>query len=355
MEVVLLDDLSRGLRAFGEGRDLYVGDIADESLLDRLLGDHPDIDAVVHCAARIVVPESVADPLGYYDTNVGKTIVLLRRLRDAGISRIVFSSSAAVYAGESGEGVDESGLLAPASPYAVTKAMVERILDDAATAGDFRAIALRYFNPIGADPRLRTGQQTPTPSHALGKIMQARASGEPFQLTGTDWATRDGSGLRDYIHVWDLALAHVAAVQRFDEVATADRPYRVVNLGTGDGVTVRELIAAFERVTGAPLAVVETDRRPGDQAGAFAIVERAAEELGWRASGPLTTASATRSPGRNGSAASSEPWTRASATPEAGASGSRRSGPHRCSRARSGTAPRAERTARAGTSRGRRA
>lgn len=283
LQVVLLDDLSRGLRAFGEGRDLYVGDIADASLLDRLLADHPDIDAVVHCAARIVVPESVADPLGYYDTNVGKTIVLLRRLRDAGISRIVFSSSAAVYAGESGEGVDESGALAPASPYAVTKAMVERILEDAATAGDFRAIALRYFNPIGADPQLRTGQQTPTPSHALGKIMQARATGEPFHLTGTDWATRDGSGLRDYIHVWDLALAHVAAVQRFDEVATATRPYRVVNLGTGDGVTVRELIAAFERVTGAPLAVVETDRRPGDQAGAFAIVERAADELGWRA------------------------------------------------------------------------
>ncbi|KAB1864248.1 UDP-glucose 4-epimerase GalE [Microbacterium algeriense] len=283
LQVVLLDDLSRGLRAFGEGRDLYVGDIADASLLDRLLADHPDIDAVVHCAARIVVPESVADPLGYYDTNVGKTIVLLQRLRDAGIARIVFSSSAAVYAGESGEGVDESGALAPASPYAVTKAMVERILEDAATAGDFRAIALRYFNPIGADPQLRTGQQTPTPSHALGKIMQARATGEPFHLTGTDWATRDGSGLRDYIHVWDLALAHVAAVQRFDEVATATRPYRVVNLGTGDGVTVRELIAAFERVTGAPLAVVETDRRPGDQAGAFAIVERAADELGWRA------------------------------------------------------------------------
>ena len=283
LQVVILDDLSRGLRAFGEGRDLYVGDIADASLLDRLLADHPDIDAVVHCAARIVVPESVADPLGYYDTNVGKTIVLLRRLRDAGISRIVFSSSAAVYAGESGEGVDESGALAPASPYAVTKAMVERILEDAATAGDFRAIALRYFNPIGADPQLRTGQQTPTPSHALGKIMQAQATGEPFHLTGTDWATRDGSGLRDYIHVWDLALAHVAAVQRFDEVATATRPYRVVNLGTGDGVTVRELIAAFERVTGAPLAVVETDRRPGDQAGAFAIVERAADELGWRA------------------------------------------------------------------------
>lgn len=283
IEVVILDDLSTGLRSFGEGRNLYVGDIADGTVVEALLADHPDIDAVIHCAARIVVPESVADPLGYYDANVGKTIVLLRRLRDAGIPRIVFSSSASVYAGETGDGVDESGTLAPSSPYATTKAMVEQILEDAARAGDFRAIALRYFNPIGADPRLRTGLQNPTPSHALGKIMQARAAGEPFTITGTDWATRDGSGLRDYIHVWDLALAHVAAVQKFDEVATSEDPYRVINLGTGDGVTVRELVAAFERVTGEPLPVTETDRRPGDQAGAFAIVDRAAAVLQWRA------------------------------------------------------------------------
>ncbi|MGW9156562.1 MULTISPECIES: UDP-glucose 4-epimerase GalE [unclassified Microbacterium] len=283
IEVVILDDLSTGLRSFGEGRNLYVGDIADGATVDALLADHPDIDAVIHCAARIVVPESVADPLGYYDANVGKTILLLQRLRDAGIPRIVFSSSASVYAGETGDGVDEGGRLAPSSPYAKTKAMVEQILDDAATAGDFRAIALRYFNPIGADPRLRTGLQNPTPSHALGKIMQARATGEPFTITGTDWTTRDGSGLRDYIHVWDLALAHVAAVQKFDEVATPDGPYQVINLGTGDGVTVRELVAAFERVTGEPLPVTETDRRPGDQAGAFAIVDRAAAVLQWRA------------------------------------------------------------------------
>ncbi|WP_136051003.1 UDP-glucose 4-epimerase GalE [Microbacterium sp. K36] len=283
IEVVVLDDLSTGLAAFGAGRNLYVGDIADAAVLDRLLAEHPDIDAVVHCAARIVVPESVADPLGYYDSNVGKTITLLRRLRDAGIARIVFSSSASIYAGETGDGVDESGSLAPSSPYAATKAMVEQILADAAAAGDFRAIALRYFNPIGADPKLRTGLQNPTPSHALGKIMQARAAGEPFPITGTDWATRDGSGLRDYIHVWDLALAHVAAVTRFDDVATPEQPYQVINLGTGDGVTVRELVQAFERVTGDPLPVVETDRRPGDQAGAFAIVERAREVLGWRA------------------------------------------------------------------------
>ncbi|MDQ0645065.1 UDP-glucose 4-epimerase GalE [Microbacterium murale] len=283
IETVILDDLSTGRKEFGEGRNLYVGDIADPELIDRIVADHPDIDVVVHCAARIVVPDSVADPLGYYDTNVGKSIVLFRHLRERGMTRIVFSSSAAVYFGEGGEGVDETAPLAPSSPYAMTKAMVESILADAAKAGDLRAIVLRYFNPIGADPRLRSGLQNPTPSHALGKIMQARAAGEPFTITGTDWPTRDGSGLRDYIHVWDLALAHVAAVQRFDEVAPASAPYQVINIGTGDGVTVRELVAAFERVTKQALPIVETDRRAGDQAGAYAIVDRAASILGWRA------------------------------------------------------------------------
>ena len=283
IETVILDDLSTGRHDFGDGRDMYVGDIADRELLDRIVREHPDIDVAVHCAARIVVPESVADPLGYYDTNVGKTITMLRNMREVGIDRVVFSSSAAVYVGDGGEGVDEDAPLAPASPYAASKAMVETILSDASLAGDLRSIALRYFNPIGADPRLRTGLQNPTPSHALGKIMQAREAGEPFTVTGTDWPTRDGSGLRDYIHVWDLALAHVAAVQRFDEVATQSEPYRVINVGTGDGVTVRELVAAFERVTNQPMPVIDVDRRPGDQAGAFAIVERARAELGWQA------------------------------------------------------------------------
>lgn len=281
IETVILDDLSAGRRDFGEGRNLYVGDIADGALLAQITTDHPDIDVVVHCAARIVVPESVAEPLGYYDTNVSKTVTMLRNLRSAGIARVVFSSSAAVYAGEGGGGVDESAPLAPSSPYATTKAMVESILADAADAGDLRAIALRYFNPIGADPRLRTGLQNPTPSHALGKIMQARVAGEPFTITGADWPTRDGSGLRDYIHVWDLALAHVATVQRFDDVATSTAPYQVINVGTGDGVTVRELVAAFARVTKQPMPVVEVGRRPGDQAGAYAIVDRAADVLGW--------------------------------------------------------------------------
>lgn len=283
IETVILDDLSTGREDFGVDRNLYVGDIADEELLARVFAEHPDIDVVVHCAARIVVPESVADPLGYYDVNVGKTIVLLRSLQRAGIRRVVFSSSAAIYRADGGEGVDESAPLAPSSPYATTKAMAEQILADAAGAGEIRAISLRYFNPIGADPRLRTGLQNPTPSHVLGRIMQAHAAGEPFTITGTDWPTRDGSGLRDYIHVWDLALAHVAAVQQFDDVASTADPYQVINVGTGDGVTVRELLSAFERVTGATLPVVEVERRAGDQAGAYAIVDRAAELLDWTA------------------------------------------------------------------------
>lgn len=283
IETVILDDLSTGRRDFGEERNLYVGDIADAELLKRITDDHPDIDIVVHCAARIVVPDSVADPLGYYDANVGKTIALLRHLRAAGIARVVFSSSAAVYFGDGGGGVDESAPVAPSSPYATTKAMAESILADAARAGGLRAVVLRYFNPIGADPRLRTGLQNPRPSHALGKIMQARESGEPFTITGTDWPTKDGSGLRDYIHVWDLALAHVAAIRRFDDVVDASTPYRVINVGTGEGVTVRELVAAFERVTKQKLPTVEVERRPGDQAGAFAIVDRAAGLLGWTA------------------------------------------------------------------------
>lgn len=280
---VILDDLSTGRADFCTGRAFYDGDIADAALLDRILADHPDLDVVIHCAARIVVPESVADPLGYYDANVAKTVALLQHLRDRDITRVVFSSSASIYLGESGEGVDESAPIAPGSPYATTKWMVERILQDAAASGAVRAISLRYFNPIGADPQLRSGLQNLQPSHALGRIMSAAAAGTPFPLTGTDWPTRDGSGLRDYVHVWDLARAHVIAVQRFDEIATADEPYQAINLGTGSGVTVRELITAFEAVTGEPLEVVEVDRRPGDQAGAFAIVDRAGDLLGWRA------------------------------------------------------------------------
>ena len=279
---VILDDLSTGLESFADGKPFYRGDIADDAVLDRIAAEHPDIAVTIHCAAKTVVPDSVGNPLDYYDANVAKTIRLLRGLRRNGLDRILFSSSASVYGAESGEAVTEESAVAPSSPYARTKAMVEQILADGARAGQLRAIALRYFNPIGADPRGRSGLQNPDPSHALGLLIAARRRGGTFTITGVDWPTRDGSGLRDFIHVWDLARAHVLAVQRFDSV-TRESPFRVINLGGGTGTTVRELVAAFERVTEAPVDLRIGPSRPGDVAGAYANADRAAELLGWRA------------------------------------------------------------------------
>lgn len=162
--------------------------------------------------------------------------------------------------------------------------MMEQVLQDMATATDLRAIILRYFNPIGSDPDLESGIYVREPSHVLGQlVMAARGLKDSFTITGVDHPTRDGTGIRDYIHVWDLARAHVRAVERFDEVlAAADAPSVVINVGTGDGVTVRELVAAFERVFGQPVPVTEAPPRPGDAVGAFANVDLAARLLDWR-------------------------------------------------------------------------
>ncbi|MFB8386203.1 UDP-glucose 4-epimerase GalE [Microbacterium sp. NPDC055910] len=282
IEPVILDDLSKGIAAHTVGRIFFDGDIADGGLLDRILDEHPEVFAVIHCAARTVVPESVADPLGYYDVNVGRTVRMLQHLRRRGVRRIVFSSSASVYAGDLVGGLHESAPLAPASPYARTKADVERILSDTAASGDLRTLSLRYFNPIGCDPRLRTGPTSPRPSHVLGLLLAARREDRDFTITGVDWPTRDGSGLRDFVHVWDLARAHVAAVEHFDEIVTDEVPAVVLNVGTGRGTTVRELVDAFVAIAG-PLPVNEGTRRPGDVAGGFALVDAAEHALRWRA------------------------------------------------------------------------
>lgn len=281
-EVVILDDFSTGRREFIGSRAVYEGDFADEALLERVFSDHA-IDAVVHCAAKIVVPESVEQPLDYYENNVSKGIDLLRHLERHGIGRLVFSSSASIYQASADFTVDESSAIRPMSPYAATKAMFESILRDNALAGGIRSLSLRYFNPIGADPRLRTGLQNPAPSHALGRLMDLYRQGQPFTITGVDWPTRDGTGIRDYIHVWDLARAHVAALVRFDSIATSQSPTAAINLGTGDGTTVRELVAAFERVVAEPVEVVELPPRPGDSAGVYTTSNLAAELLDWRA------------------------------------------------------------------------
>ncbi|MEU9046069.1 MULTISPECIES: UDP-glucose 4-epimerase GalE [unclassified Kitasatospora] len=284
---VVLDDLSKGRAEFVEDRIFYQGDIADAAVLDRIFAEHPDIDATVHCAAKIVVPESVAKPLYYYRENVAKTVELLDSLQRHGCTRIVFSSSASIYASTPDARVDESSPVDANSPYARTKQMMEQVLQDW-TRGEGaerqRVITLRYFNPIGADPQLRTGLQDLNPTHALGKLIEAHTTGAPFTVTGVEWETRDGSGIRDYVHVQDLAEAHVAALLRFDEViapGAADR-YRVINVGTGDGTTVRELIAAFEQAVGARLDVREADPRPGDVIGCYAAVDTARELLDWQ-------------------------------------------------------------------------
>jgi UDP-glucose 4-epimerase len=282
---VILDNLSTGRREFTKDRAFYEGDIADGPLIDRVFAEHPAIEAVIHCAALIVVPESVAEPLRYYRENVAKTVALLEHVLRNGCEQLLFSSSAAIYAPEPGDTVvDETSAVAPSSPYARTKAMMEQVLQDTAAASPLRVISLRYFNPIGADPAMRTGLQNLHPSHALGKLTEAYANKEPFLVTGVDWPTRDGSGIRDYIHVWDLALAHTAALRRFPEILPpgGGAGYQVVNIGTGTGTTVRELVRAFEEVVGEPLEVVEAPPRPGDVNGSYTANETAVRLLGWQ-------------------------------------------------------------------------
>jgi UDP-glucose 4-epimerase len=278
---VVLDDLSTGRAEFVRDCAFYHGDIADGDLLDRIFAEHPDIAAVVHFAARIVVPESVEQPLLYYRENVGKTLALLEHLDRLSCHTIVFSSSASVYAPGDDFSVDETSPLRPTNPYARSKVIVERMLEDIGHTTPLNALSLRYFNPIGADPEYRSGLQSKQPTHALGQLIAALQGDRTFTITGTNWPTRDGTGIRDYINVWDLALAHVAALQRFD-AARAGEPYGVINLGTGTGTTVRELTDAFGAVTGERLDIREAEPRPGDSVGCFTRSDKAARLLGWR-------------------------------------------------------------------------
>jgi len=283
---VILDSLLTGPRAFVRDRVFYEGDVADRALLRRIVSDHPDIDCTIHMAARIVVPESVEQPYAYYRDNVAKSLELFDELVQLGKPRVLFSSSASLYATVEGFEVTEEAALLPGSPYARTKLMMEQMLGDIAAATDLRAIILRYFNPIGSDPDLESGVYAREPSHVLGQMtMAALGQRDAFVVTGTEHPTRDGTGIRDYVHVWDLARAHVAAVTRFDEVlAHVGAPSTVINVGTGHGVTVRELLAIFEGAFGRPVPTRDAGPRPGDVVGAFANVDKAREVLGWTSS-----------------------------------------------------------------------
>ncbi|GAA4931252.1 UDP-glucose 4-epimerase GalE [Actinoplanes utahensis] len=281
---IILDNLVTGRREFCRGRLFYLGDIADAAVLDRIFDDHPDITAVVHCAGLIVVPDSVRAPAYYYRENVAKTLEFVDHLIGRGVTRLLFSSSAAICRPGDDFAVDEESATTALSPYARTKLIVEQMLADIGAATPLRTLALRYFNLIGADPRMRTGLQLPAPTHVLGRLIEAYREGRPFPVTGVDYPTRDGSGIRDYVHVWDLAGAHLRALEVFDSLFPAGRGgHLAINLGTGAGTTVLEFVDAFNRVADRPVATVAAPRRPGDPAGAFTRGTRAAELLGWRA------------------------------------------------------------------------
>ena len=292
---VILDSLISGPRQYVGERIFYEGDIADRDLLRRIVDEHPEIGATIHMAARIVVPESVELPYEYYRDNVAKSLEMFDELTALGKPRIVFSSTASLYALTPEFEVTEDDGLAPTSPYARTKRMMEMVLEDLARASDLRAVILRYFNPIGADPDLETGYHLRDATHVVPLMAQtALGYRDSFTITGVDHPTRDGTGIRDYIHVWDLALAHVRAVERFDEVLdTVGEPSTYINLGAGDGVTVRELLAAVERVVGKPVPVAEAPARPGDAVGAFANADKAHRLLGWKTQHSLDEAIAS--------------------------------------------------------------
>jgi UDP-glucose 4-epimerase len=286
MEPIILDSLVTGQQAFTEGRNFYHGDIADRALLEKIFSDHPDIFCTIHCAALIVVPESVQEPYKYYRENVAKSLELFNTLVQCGFPRIIFSSSASIYAPGDSFQVNEDSPLEANCPYARTKFMMEQILSDFAAAYQMQGLSLRYFNPVGADPQLRTGSHDRNPSHLLGVLGEVAAGRrDQFTLTGVDWPTRDGSGIRDFVHVWDLARAHVQAVLRFEEVFAAhadpQAPYLVINLGTQNGVTVREFVTTFEQVLGHEIAKCDAPPRLGDVAGAYANADRANKWLGW--------------------------------------------------------------------------
>jgi len=276
--VVVLDRLSTGFRwAVAPEATFVQGDIADEALVERLVAEHA-IDAVIHFAGSIVVPESVSDPLGYYLNNTVKSRALMAAVIRAGVRHFIFSSTAAVYGDTGTEPVLESAATVPQSPYGRSKMMTEMMLEDAAKAHDFRYAALRYFNVAGADPRGRTGQSTRGATHLI-KVACETALGkrQAIELFGTDYDTPDGTCVRDYIHVADLANAHADALAYLRKGGDS----LVANCGYGHGYSVREVLESVRRVSGREFPVVERERRPGDVPAVVANSTRARSTLGW--------------------------------------------------------------------------
>ena len=278
-KVVIIDNLSTGKEwAIAEDAELVVGDISDISLVEDVIEKY-NVNAVIHFAGSIIVPESVEDPLLYYSNNTAKTRNLLEAVVNKGVKHFIFSSTAAVYGDVEVERVYESTPKDPISPYGRSKLMTEWMLQDTAFAHDFNYVALRYFNVAGADPKGRTGQSTPNATHLI-KVANQVALGdrEYMEIYGTDYDTRDGTCIRDYIHVSDLTNAHYLALKYLRGGGQSD----IMNCGYGDGFTVREVLAAVKKVSEVDFDVREIARRAGDPPIVVANSDKAQEKLGWK-------------------------------------------------------------------------
>jgi UDP-glucose 4-epimerase len=278
-KVVVLDDLSTGFAwAVPEGVELVVGDFGDAEKVADIVAKH-EIDAIAHFAAKIVVPDSVADPLGYYLNNTAKARNLIETAVRSGVKHFIFSSTAAVYGETDSEPIGEEASLAPISPYGRSKLMVEWMLEDVSRAHDFRYVALRYFNVAGADPQGRLGQSSPKATHLIKRGVQTALGRYPsMDIFGEDYQTRDGTCVRDYIQVTDLIDAHLAALT----YVRSGGESAVFNCGYGHGMTVKEVIDVVKRVSGVDFKVNVSGRRPGDPASIVAKADRIRSVLGWR-------------------------------------------------------------------------
>ena len=277
-DVITLDNLCTGFADAVTAGELVVGDTGDAGLLEDIFSQH-EIETVMHFAAHTVVPESVADPLKYYGNNTANSRILLEAAHRHGVRNFVFSSTAAVYGLPPGGRAAEDSPTVPINPYGTSKLMTEWMLRDLAAAGGPRYVVLRYFNVAGCEPGGTIGQSTPKATLLVKVACEAAVGKRPqVSIFGTDYPTPDGTGLRDYIHVEDLASAHVDALAYLRGGGASV----TLNCGYGHGYSVREVLSAVERANGAPLTIVEEARRAGDPPELVAIADRVRETLGWQ-------------------------------------------------------------------------
>ena len=276
-KIVVLDNLGKGFRQAVTYGQLVVGDVGDRALVQRLLAEH-GIDTVLHFAAFTIVPESVAQPLKYYGNNTCATRGLLEACLEAKVRHVVFSSTAAVYGLPDSGVADEDSPTRPINPYGTSKLMSEWMLRDAAAVNPLSYVALRYFNVAGSDPQGRIGQSTPGAT-LLTKVACEAVVGkrDHVSIFGTDYPTPDGTGVRDYLHIEDLAAAHLDALRY---LRGGGAPV-TLNVGYGHGYSVREVLAMVEKVGGRKLKIIEEPRRAGDPAVLIARAERVRRTLGW--------------------------------------------------------------------------